>query len=126
MNFFELSETIFRQVLAASVSASVLAALVWIVQSLFGKRLGAGWRHALWLLVLIRLLVPVLPESRVSLFNVPQWVRSANALPKTTVRFTDENPVPIEPGRMETGVPLESLTLAEPPERARVTAFQVI
>src|SRR5688572_27007827 len=126
MNFFEFSETVFRQVLAASLSAAVLALLVWPAQLLFGKRLGAAWRHALWLLLLVRLLVPVLPESSFSLFNVPQWIRSANAAPKVTVTYSDVNPVPIESLQTETPVPFESLPSVESLEPARVTAVQSI
>lgn len=49
--------------------ASLLALLVFAVQLAFGRRLTARWRYALWLLVLLRLVLPVLPESRTSIYN---------------------------------------------------------
>lgn len=41
------------------VSSSVLIALVLAVRAVLGKRLGAAARYALWLVVLVRLLIPV-------------------------------------------------------------------
>src|SRR5438477_12161804 len=54
----------------ASWQASLLAVVVLIVQKLLGRRFGGRGRFALWAIVLVRLLVPVLPESRFSLFNL--------------------------------------------------------
>ena len=55
----------------ASGQASVLIVLVLIVQRLLRDRLTPRWRHALWLLVVVRLCLPFAPESRASLFN---WI----------------------------------------------------
>jgi beta-lactamase regulating signal transducer with metallopeptidase domain len=54
----------------ASWQASLLALLVLVVQKVLGKRLGGRGRFALWAIVVVRLLLPVLPESRWSLFNL--------------------------------------------------------
>lgn len=53
----------------ASWQASVLVLLVLAAQWLCGRRLAPKWRYALWLLVVVRLLLPVTPPSRWSLFN---------------------------------------------------------
>lgn len=53
----------------ATWQASVLVLLVVLVQWLFRARLTPQWRHALWWLVLIRLLLPVAPATPFSLFN---------------------------------------------------------
>jgi len=53
----------------ASWQASVLIVLVLLAQWLLRRQLAPRWRHALWLLVVIRLALPWAPESRVSLFN---------------------------------------------------------
>lgn len=66
----------FGWALRNSLQASVLILLVLLAQWAFRKRLSPGWRHALWLLVLARLLLPVTPPSRWSVFNVPQIARS--------------------------------------------------
>lgn len=59
------AEWVFR----SSCQAGVLIAIVWILQAAMGRRLTPFWRHALWALVLVRLLAPVIPESRWSVFN---------------------------------------------------------
>src|SRR5687768_12896287 len=54
----------------ASWQASVLAVLVVAVQLIFGNRIAARWRHAMWMLVLVRLALPVVPSSPMSVFNL--------------------------------------------------------
>lgn len=53
----------------ASWQASVLVGLVLLVQTLLRSKLTPRWRSAFWWLVLIRLVMPVVPESPWSLFN---------------------------------------------------------
>ncbi len=56
-----------------SAEAAVLALIVLALQSLLGRWLTPGARHALWLIVAIRVLLPVLPASSWSIFNwLPQ------------------------------------------------------
>jgi beta-lactamase regulating signal transducer with metallopeptidase domain len=62
-------ELVFGWLLAASWQASVLALAVIVIQGIFGARLNPRWRYALWLLVVLRLVLPVLPESALSLFQ---------------------------------------------------------
>jgi beta-lactamase regulating signal transducer with metallopeptidase domain len=40
-----------------------------LIQRLLGSRLNPRWRYALWLLVLLRLVLPALPESTLSIFQ---------------------------------------------------------
>jgi beta-lactamase regulating signal transducer with metallopeptidase domain len=67
----------FEWMLRASWQASVIAALVLLVQWLFQKELSPGWRSALWLLVLARLALPVSTETVFSVhnFTTPAAVR---------------------------------------------------
>ncbi len=67
----------FRAVLEASWQGSLAILLVWLVRTALGVRVPARWRHALWLLVLVRLLVPAfaLPRSPASLQNVAAFNR---------------------------------------------------
>ena len=62
-------ESVFRWLLEASWQASVLVALVLLVQMALRGRLNPRWHHALWLLVVARLLLPTLPASALSLFQ---------------------------------------------------------
>lgn len=74
---------------SVSLQACVLIVLILSVQKLLGDRLAPRWRHALWLLLLVRLALPWTPESRISAYNVidlapraARWV-SFHAQPAT-------------------------------------------
>ncbi len=54
----------------ASWHASMLALVVLGVQKLLHDRIGGRGRYALWAIVLIRLVLPALPASRWSVFNL--------------------------------------------------------
>lgn len=55
----------------SSWQAAVLAGVVLLLQWLFGNRLSFGWRYSLWLIVVVRLALPLTPASRWSIFNAP-------------------------------------------------------
>ncbi|MDB6019134.1 MAG: hypothetical protein JWR19_3623 [Pedosphaera sp.] len=61
--------TFFNWLARTSWQAAVLVVIVLLVQAVFRKRLSARWRHALWLLVVARMLLPAAPHSAMSLFN---------------------------------------------------------
>src|SRR5690242_3151637 len=61
----------FGWLLRVSCQASILVMIILLMQWALQKKLTAAWRHALWLLVLIRLVLPVSPQSTLSIFN---WV----------------------------------------------------
>jgi beta-lactamase regulating signal transducer with metallopeptidase domain len=68
-----MTTTIFPLVawlLQATAKGSVAILLVAVAQQLIGRRVRARWRHALWLIVVLRLVVPVAPASAWSIFNV--------------------------------------------------------
>jgi bla regulator protein BlaR1 len=73
----EITGAAFSSIVAATLSASVLASIVIVMQWVFRRKLTASWRFALWIPVSLRLLVPVLPESQLSMFNVPNWFQDA-------------------------------------------------
>ncbi len=81
--------TILGWLFRASWQASVLVGVVLLVQALTAAKLPARWRHALWWIVLIRLVLPFAPESRCSLFNLPALQAPAMfaSLPTLAGRF---------------------------------------
>jgi beta-lactamase regulating signal transducer with metallopeptidase domain len=83
-----LLEDVFGGLLTASWQASVLAVLVLAVQWALGARLNPRWRYALWLLVLGRLLLPVQPESALSLFRFAPAPPAAFVAPMTEPLFS--------------------------------------
>ena len=65
-----LSQGLLEWVGRTSLHGTVLIVLVLLTQLLFGRVLPARWRYAPWLLVVLRLLMPVAPASSMSIFNL--------------------------------------------------------
>ncbi|MFD1775709.1 M56 family metallopeptidase [Paenibacillus rhizophilus] len=63
-------ETVFSLLFTASVASTVILLLLLLIRKLFQKNLKPRVVHILWFLVLIKLLVPIAPQSPISLFNV--------------------------------------------------------
>lgn len=59
----------FDWLLRSSWQGAVLIVAVLIAQRLLRRQLNARWRFNLWLLVLVRLILPFSPESALSVFN---------------------------------------------------------
>src|SRR5262245_45868122 len=71
MNFLMAAwEGLFEWTWKTSGRASVLILLMLLLQRLLGRRLTAGSRYAFSFLVLIALLLPIAPASRLSLENL--------------------------------------------------------
>lgn len=66
----ESIEVVVSTLWRASWQASILVLLVLLAQGLTAQRLSPAWRSALWLLVVVRLLLPVTPSSGWSVFNL--------------------------------------------------------
>jgi len=66
----------FGWILQTTLIASVVICLILLIQKMLGGKLGPRWCHALWLVLLIRMILPWAPSSRVSLSNlIPSWDR---------------------------------------------------
>jgi beta-lactamase regulating signal transducer with metallopeptidase domain len=65
--------------LQSSVEACVLISLVLLCQTILRRKLSPGWRHALWCLLLVRLLLPWSPTSPWSVYNLIPLVRAHSA-----------------------------------------------
>ena len=68
--FASHASAFLQWLLIASASATLIAGVVLIVQKIFGGWLTPGGRQRLWLLVIVRLLLPVLPASAFSIANL--------------------------------------------------------
>jgi beta-lactamase regulating signal transducer with metallopeptidase domain len=93
-------EDVFGGLLTASWQASVLALLVLALQGALGERLNPRWRYALWLLVVGRLLLPVQPESALSLFRFTPAPPATFIAPMTEPLFAPPPlaaPLPVGP-----------------------------
>ncbi|WP_082651716.1 M56 family metallopeptidase [Gorillibacterium timonense] len=66
-------EAAFTLLFTASLTATIILLLLLLIRKLVQNRLSPRVISILWLLVLVKLLVPIAPQSSVSLFNlVPQ------------------------------------------------------
>jgi beta-lactamase regulating signal transducer with metallopeptidase domain len=53
-----------------TLAAGVLVAIALVLQAALGRWLTPRWAYALWMLVALRLIVPLVPESRFSIWNI--------------------------------------------------------
>src|SRR5437763_9456288 len=85
--------------------ACLIVAGVLLVQRLLRGRVSARWRYNLWLLVVARLLLPAVPGSQYSPFNlvqvpqteVLQTAPAARPAPRTAPQFNPGAPLPATP-----------------------------
>ncbi len=78
----------------SSWQAGVVALVVLLLRAMLGQRFAPRWGHALWMLVLLRLLMPAAPRSRLSLFELGGAVRDAAARWQTVTTQTEPQRVP--------------------------------
>lgn len=63
----------FHFILQASVYAGIVGLVIILIKLLLKNKLSARWHYLLWMVLVLKLLVPFGPESAVSLFNtVPE------------------------------------------------------
>ncbi|MGB7159469.1 MAG: M56 family metallopeptidase [Tepidisphaeraceae bacterium] len=65
-----------------SWQAAVLVLIVASMQLIFGRWLAPRWRYAMWMLIVVRLLMPALPSSPWSVFNL-RMAKATQASMKT-------------------------------------------
>lgn len=102
-DFLETSGPVLAWVLRTTWEASLIALLVLLAQYLLRGRVSARWRYNLWLLVVARLVLPAVPGSRVSPFNLvrlPGAPGQSGIMPNAPVRTIPAAPVPSGPARV--------------------------
>ena len=81
----------FDKLLWISIQSSVLIILIVLLQKVLRGRLGIRWHYLLWFLLLIRLAMPWLPESKMSIFNlIPRSIQQGRLIES----FTETQNVP--------------------------------
>ena len=87
---------LFEIVLEASWQSALIVLLILIVRPLIGSSIPACWRHLLWGLVIIRLLVPIssLPSSPVSMQNIAAVNQPLAQAESVLPQFHDIQPSP--------------------------------
>lgn len=59
----------FDWLLHSTLQISIIICLILLVQVVLRNRLSARWHYALWLILIIRMVMPIAPQSRFSIFN---------------------------------------------------------
>lgn len=91
-SFNSFAEDGFAWAWKTSLQASVLIALVWLLQLVFKRALAPRWRYTLGLLIVLRLMLPGLPASSFSVFNfTPRAVSSPQII--STSGLIEQAPV---------------------------------
>lgn len=72
-----LLNAFFDWVLKATLLASVMTVLIFAIKAVLRDRVKPGWHYALWLLLMLRLLIPSGPHSEFSLDNLLAWAGAA-------------------------------------------------
>ena len=79
----ELLPQIAAPMFTASLKATFVIVVIFIIRAVFRKYFAATWLYALWLLVILRLLLPVDVPSPVSFYNLNPEIDKSAALVRT-------------------------------------------
>jgi len=77
-----VGEGFFKWLLQTSWQSAVLVCLILLTQIIFRKQISPGWRYGMWLLLVVRLLMPSPPQSAFSVFNLAWLKAPSHALGK--------------------------------------------
>ncbi len=61
---------IFKEVVYLGITASILTLMILLIKKIFSKALSPKWHYYIWILLLIRLLIPFSPESSMSIYSL--------------------------------------------------------
>jgi beta-lactamase regulating signal transducer with metallopeptidase domain len=97
----------FTGVLNMTFTASIVIGLIIVIRFILNKKLPKSFSYALWIVVLVRLLVPVTVSSGLSLFNFLPSPVSAPVVQKSqnieTVKQISHNAVTMQKPSVDTG-----------------------
>src|SRR5262249_3398385 len=85
MNTF--AATLWQWLIPTSLHIAVIVIVILLIQALAGRRLGANWRCALWVVVLLRLALPGFLQIPFSITNVTTSAETSKSAQTVTVRY---------------------------------------
>jgi len=71
-------EQIFNTVLATSIYAAIVGLAILLAKGVLKNKLNAKWHYIIWIVLILKLLIPFGPQSPFSLFNAVPKVSVAN------------------------------------------------
>lgn len=72
--------SIFKWIVSTTVMATFLIVILLCLKMLFKHRFSPKWHYFLWLILLLRLVLPWTPRSIISVFNITRFSRDALGL----------------------------------------------
>ena len=78
--FISYFNNLFKIALQVSITASFLIGLILMIRKLSKGKLGVKFQYALWFILLLRLLIPELPKSSFSIFNLTSKIKEIPSL----------------------------------------------
>jgi bla regulator protein BlaR1 len=93
-------ESIFNVVLITSLYGTVVGIVLILIKSLLKNRLSPKWHYLIWIVLIVKLLIPFGPESTVSLFNIIPVTYDINGIENSaeihnerSILFSTENEI---------------------------------
>ena len=113
----------FEWLLRTTLQASLLICLILLLQAVLRSRLGIRWHYCLWLLLLVRMAMPWMPASRVSLFNLLPQSMPQRQLEHAKGQIADESADSIAASAdTSESTPISTTTVAQAePEATTIT-----
>jgi len=90
-SFNIIFQPFFEWLSRSTIQASMLICLILLVQMTLRSRLGVRTCHALWLILLLRMVIPWTPQSRLSIFNLMPQAVQHNKVENLTDKLADES-----------------------------------
>lgn len=71
--FIGVLNDLINMVIKTSLRTSVLIVLIFIVKFVVRQKINAKFQYGIWYLLLISLMIPQMPESYLSIYNIPKY-----------------------------------------------------
>jgi len=118
----EMIVRLFRDTLATSLEAAVLVVLLAALTRFLGKKLSPAWQYAVWMLLLAKIALPLLPgdlDGQLRWIPLPETIETRMAAGYREGLLKDETSVSATDGTIGAGSPaviVGSGSVSEPPK----------
>ncbi len=102
------TQPFFEWLLRSTIQAGMVICLILLIQALLRNRLTARWHYALWLILVVRMVLPWAPQSRFSIYNLTAWQTKSN-VPAQVATEADVEPAKA-PRESSVGPPITAET----------------
>lgn len=82
---------LFKTIVYLSFTGSIVTGIIILIKQLFKNKLSAKWHYYIWLLLILRLIIPYAPQSNFSIFNL--FSNLSKGLQISSTKIAKENVV---------------------------------